>query len=124
MPDHIPDATKKVQEEIAALYAMIPAFECLKGCTVCCGPVPCHPAEEEAMPKREINLNNTWLTCEHAMFRQGCSCYEHRPLLCRLFGTVPSLPCPFGRGPEKLLTKEQEDEIKRRYRALMEVNRD
>ena len=112
-----------INDELAALYAMIPAFECISGCTVCCGPVPCLPEESDQMPVEPVPPFMT-LTCLHARHRQGCSCYTHRPLVCRLFGTVPSLPCPFGRGPEKLLTKEQEDEIKRRYRALMEVKRD
>ncbi|GAB7129184.1 hypothetical protein JCM19000A_36920 [Silvimonas sp. JCM 19000] len=29
----------------------------------------------------------------------GCTVYAERPLICRLFGTVPSLPCPHGLGP-------------------------
>lgn len=33
---------------------------------------------------------------------QGCEVYDERPLICRLFGTTPSLLCPRGRGPETL----------------------
>ena len=31
---------------------------------------------------------------------QGCTVYDQRPLICRLFGTTPGLPCPRGQGPE------------------------
>jgi len=31
---------------------------------------------------------------------QGCEVYEERPLICRLFGTTSSLPCPRGSGPD------------------------
>ena len=29
-----------------------------------------------------------------------CSVYEHRPLICRLFGTAADLPCPHGCAPK------------------------
>jgi len=37
-----------------------------------------------------------------------CSVYEHRPLICRAFGSVEGLLCPHGCRPEKLVpTAEQ-----------------
>ena len=40
------------------------------------------------------------LNCVH-LGPNGCTVYEERPLICRLFGTTPRLPCPRGRGPEE-----------------------
>ena len=33
-----------------------------------------------------------------------CSVYEHRPLICRAFGSVEGLRCPHGCRPDRLLT--------------------
>jgi Fe-S-cluster containining protein len=37
--------------------------------------------------------------------KQGCSCYEERPIMCRLFGAVEDLRCPRGAGPIVLMTR-------------------
>lgn len=106
------------EKELAALYAMIPEFTCLPGCTACCGPVPWAAAEwERVADKRRA----TSLTCPYAS-PAGCACYPDRPLLCRMFGAVdaPPLRCPFGRGPETPLTEAEAHEIMRRYMALLE----
>lgn len=42
---------------------------------------------------------------------QGCQVYDERPLICRLFGTTPSLPCPRGRGPEAPTEVQVEREV-------------
>lgn len=106
------------RQELQALYAMIPTFTCLPGCTECCGPVPWAPAEWESMTDQR---RATSLDCPYAS-RQGCACYEQRPLLCRMFGAVstPRLRCPFGRRPEVMLTEAQGHEMMGRYLALME----
>lgn len=33
----------------------------------------------------------------------GCRVYAERPLVCRLFGTTPRLPCPNGRRPASMI---------------------
>ena len=40
------------------------------------------------------------LNCVH-LGPNGCEVYDERPLICRLFGTTPRLPCPNGRRPEE-----------------------
>ena len=37
--------------------------------------------------------------------------YEQRPLICRLFGTTPSLPCPRGQGPEQMIEPAVEKQV-------------
>ncbi|MDU5679752.1 MAG: YkgJ family cysteine cluster protein, partial [Pseudomonas aeruginosa] len=41
----------------------------------------------------------------------GCEAYEERPLICRLFGTTPNLPCPEGRGPEVPVAEQVERQV-------------
>ena len=39
-----------------------------------------------------------------------CSVYDHRPLICRAFGSVEGLRCPHGCRPDKLLSNEEQYE--------------
>jgi hypothetical protein len=99
------------------LYKKIPRFECIEGCTDCCGPVPwteweLKQAGLEAPPPERADK-----TCQ---FADGGSCqiYQHRPLMCRLFGTVEDLRCPHGRGPLKVLSVEDGHTIVSRYKRM------
>jgi uncharacterized protein len=48
----------------------------------------------------------------------GCAIYDNRPFLCRLFGTVPGMPCPRGAGPEKMLSLAEERKMMHEYLRL------
>jgi hypothetical protein len=37
-----------------------------------------------------------------------CSVYEHRPLICRAFGSVEGLRCPHGCRPAELVSREEQ----------------
>ena len=50
------------------------------------------------------------LNCVH-LGPNGCTVYEERPLICRLFGTTKTLPCPNGRGPVELIHPRVEKQI-------------
>lgn len=95
-------------------YKRIPTFECIPGCVDCCGPVPMTVAEQTLITPLPFRDGNT--RCQYAT-ACGCSIYEHRPLLCRLFGTVdePKLRCPHGKRPAQLLTAYQGGTIMRKY---------
>jgi hypothetical protein len=87
--------------QIRFFRRQIPAFACIPGCHDCCGPVLASSAEMARLPQktpaeRAAALAN-W-DCVH-LGAQGCTVYDERPLVCRLFGTTPRLPCPHGRGP-------------------------
>lgn len=42
------------------------------------------------------------------MLKHGrCSVYSARPVICRLWGVVPSMPCPWGCKPERMLTDRE-----------------
>jgi len=51
----------------------------------------------------------------------GCAIYDNRPFLCRLFGTIPSMPCPHGAGPEKMLSVADERDLMRSYHKLIVI---
>lgn len=105
--------------DVKNLYKMIPKFECIKGCNECCGPVPI--IQQEA---KNLNLKTCMLPFAHKSLnckyssKQGCTIYEKRPLLCRLFGVVQKMACPYGGKPEKLLSQEQENQILKIYHSI------
>lgn len=87
------------------VYRRIPKVTgCIKGCTECCGPVPCTKEEFDAIPDIPEKLapvcdeqGERMLVCRFKS-ETGCLIYEHRPLICRLFGAVSEavLTCPHG----------------------------
>jgi len=102
-------------ERHEALYRQIPGFKCEKGCTDCCGPIPFTKWEWNRLSDKRRAKS---ITCPYA--KNGCEIYEQRPLICRLFGTVKSMQCPYGCRPIVLLGERQEEEIMKKYFDLME----
>jgi len=41
----------------------------------------------------------------------GCQVYSERPLICRLFGTTPRMPCPNGKRPVEMIAPAIEHQI-------------
>lgn len=107
------------EEILDNLIKQIPSFECIPGCHDCCGPVPMSKTELKAIKgvKRSPSVK---LSCPYEC-KKGCAIYEHRPLICRLFGAVndPLLKCHHGFMPEIVLSKAQADKIMETY--MMDV---
>lgn len=100
---------------------LIPSFTCIPGCHDCCGPHPWTKQEHERIWRwlqergRPMLFARSWKeTCPYADER-GCSIYDVRPFLCRLYGVVPRMRCPHGRGPEKMLAEDQEARLVELY---------
>ena len=88
--------------KIDQLRLQIPSFACVPGCHDCCGPVTASSEEMARLPMKSDAEHDAALAeynCVH-LGPQGCTVYDQRPLICRLFGTTPNLPCPRGQGPE------------------------
>ncbi|WP_338800324.1 YkgJ family cysteine cluster protein [Pseudomonas sp. RSB 5.4] len=100
-------------QKIRNLRQQIPSFECVPGCHDCCGPVTTSPEEMARLPRKtraEQDAAMDELNCVH-LGPNGCTVYEERPLICRLFGTTKTLPCPNGRGPVELIHPRVEKQI-------------
>ncbi|WP_137819041.1 YkgJ family cysteine cluster protein [Pseudomonas sp. 2FG] len=99
--------------KIEYLRQRIPAFECVPGCHDCCGPVTTSSEEMSRLPVKsdaEHEAALAELNCVH-LGPNGCQVYAERPLICRLFGTTPRLPCPNGRRPEAMIEPRIEQQI-------------
>lgn len=91
----------------------IPAFACTAGCHDCCGPVTASSEEMANLPVKSIAEHEAALAelnCPY-LGQNGCEVYGERPLICRLFGTTPRLPCPNGKRPEVMIDPEIERQI-------------
>lgn len=101
------------REKISALRRQIPSFECVPGCHDCCGPVTTSPEEMSRLPRKtaaEQAAALDALNCVH-LGPHGCTVYDERPLICRLFGTTPNLPCPNNRRPAEMIHPRVEKQI-------------
>ncbi|MET0656206.1 MAG: YkgJ family cysteine cluster protein [Pseudoxanthomonas sp.] len=99
--------------KIEELRARIPSFRCIVGCHDCCGPVTASSEEMARLPLKSDAEHEAALaawSCPH-LGEHGCEVYDERPLICRLFGTTPSLPCPNGKRPVYLIDRRTEAEI-------------
>ena len=104
-------------------YSVIPSFLCRIGCKAeCCGPVPFlgeeydrlveYLAERGEKPREQVGL-----TCVYVE-NNRCSVYPVRPLLCRLYGTIPGLRCPNGAGAAQELDALAEAKLMNQYTDL------
>ena len=92
---------------IKYLRKRIPTFECIPGCSDCCGPISFSKWEwAQISDKREASS----LTCPYVT-KEGCVIYSQRPIMCRLFGTVPKMLCPHGCRPKKMLSSKKDREL-------------
>jgi Fe-S-cluster containining protein len=95
------------------LREQIPSFECVPGCHDCCGPVTTSSEEMSRLPVKsdaEHDAALDELSCVH-LGPKGCTVYDERPLICRLFGTTPKMPCPNERRPEIMVDSKIECQV-------------
>jgi hypothetical protein len=110
-------------QKIRFFRQRIPTFECIPGCHDCCGPVTTSTEEMARLPVKteaEHDAALADLSCPH-LGDNGCQVYDERPLICRLFGTAPSLPCPHGRRPELMIDTRIERRIHRYFSETRQV---
>lgn len=101
--------------KIRFLREQIPTFECVPGCHDCCGPVTTSSEEMARLPRKsaaEQLAALDELNCVH-LGPHGCTVYDERPLICRLFGTTPRMPCPHGRAPAESIDPQAEQLVHR-----------
>ncbi len=110
---------------IDQIYLRLPRLNCQRKCQQSCGPVPMFPAEWERVvqtagagrlvltPEQAATLTCPLLTADGF-----CSVYHVRPILCRLFGLVKAMRCPWGCKPSRWLTDKEARAIIRQVQAI------
>jgi hypothetical protein len=120
---------KTAEQELERLYLELPAIKCKGLCQECCGPismtqleisriaqlVPSFPSLAREMPVRlasgQVVIASGFVTdCEKCPLLTAdgrCSVYPIRPLICRLWGLVQAMRCPFGCTPERWVSPRE-----------------
>lgn len=94
-------------DSLERIYRAVPQVECKGLCSRTCGPIDMSREEWSRIARRGviipppiIGLNivesGQDYRCPALDDNQRCSVYEDRPLICRLWGAVESMPCPHG----------------------------
>lgn len=98
------------------LYKQVPRVECKGLCQDACGPIDPPPLELEIMEKRAGKPLTTRMTgaevraaavngtlvgrrCGYLSPAGACTVYGDRPMICRIWGAVESMPCHHGCQP-------------------------
>lgn len=109
----MPQALREVWEQV-------PPVACKGLCTHSCSAITMAPAEVAAFDAAGIEIGFDFSTARCDQLRDGrCAIYDDRPLVCRLWGAVPEMPCEHGCEPT--LTTEQANELRRLLFALEEA---
>jgi hypothetical protein len=107
MPNH-----RRQDRELDALYATLPKLDCQGYCFDSCGPIETSIRERARIIERArkpLTCNKgadglcSMLTDDHR-----CSIYDIRPMICRLWGLIERMPCPYGCRPEGGLLDDRE----------------
>lgn len=103
-----------------ALYDRLPGIDCQRRCAHACGPIVATEVEWHRM--EAATGGAPWgvdTVCPHLDRHAGlCGAHALRPLICRLWGVVETMPCPHGCQPERWLTAEEADVLVREGLAL------
>ncbi len=115
------------------LYRDIPATSpCKPGCNACCGPIPW---TKDELSRVEIPLGSEWVSFGGTPALQsaatgmcpfltpgGCSVYDRRPFMCRIFGATkgePLLACPHGVKADRPLSAAKAAILMDRYQDAL-----
>ena len=93
---------RRQDRELDALYATLPAMHCQGYCHDSCGPIDPAVRETARMIERARKplTCGAYASCSMLTLERKCSVYDIRPMICRLWGLVFSMPCPYGCRPE------------------------
>jgi Fe-S-cluster containining protein len=126
-----------IEKKLEAIYAKIPKLPCLRKCTGACGIIPLHKVELERIlryskmrrdcvpvtpfpgQKNVLLMANKDGMCPFLNYN-GCTVYEVRPTMCRLWGVVDNrlMQCKFGCVPEHFMTDQESRSVLKQVEAL------
>ena len=107
----------QMDAELQKLYDRIPVIpDCDGRCWTSCGPVGMSDRERQRIrqagykitPYRQAMAMIETFYCEALTEGRRCAVYDLRPMVCRLWGAVPSMPCIYGCIPEGGFLSEAE----------------
>jgi Fe-S-cluster containining protein len=115
--------------QLQALYSRLPSIDCKRLCQESCGPIPLFNAEARVLlpitpaasvirGEFPILIDSVTESCPHLSSAGDCRVREMRPMICRLWGLVKAMRCPFGCEPEQWVTPEEAQELMRHAKAL------
>lgn len=101
---------RKIREQLQReVYDHIPKINCKQLCQAACSIIPCSVAEANAIQSeagRPLEVLDG-LVCSMLSNDGGCSVYDLRPAVCRLYGVTEGMECPFGCVPERWLPRRE-----------------
>jgi hypothetical protein len=95
--------------ELDALYAQLPTLECRGRCQASCGPIDMSATERRRIADQGVTIppltspSGEWSiswTCPALTMLGTCQVHQIRPMICRLWGLVEAMACPYGCMPE------------------------
>lgn len=97
----------EVDEQLAALYEQVPEINCKGLCADACGPIDGGPREKVRMRRAGVKLPPRHEAVKAMIASEGnyecpalsdgqCSVYDVRPMVCRIWGAVDDMTCPYG----------------------------
>jgi Fe-S-cluster containining protein len=112
----MPSREINCRASLTEIYAALPKVACKRMCQPSCGvviPAACLPEEQRKLSILPIiKTVGDDFTCG-ALLYGSCSIYSNRPLVCRLYGCVEAMRCPWGCEPEFWVTDKQVEDILR-----------
>jgi len=103
-----------------ALYNALPTLRCQRKCQESCGPIVMSRREWERIIERigYEPVGDETLICPLLDQHGRCTVYDIRPLICRLWGTVQKMKCPWGCVPAEWLTDAQAHALLRQAEVI------
>lgn len=100
---------RRQDERLQALYDTLPTIRCQGLCHDSCGPIDMSVRERVRIESAHGPITcGAGASCSMLDEQRRCRAYDIRPLICRLWGIIDSMPCPYGCVPEpRYLTREE-----------------
>ena len=110
------------KDTIESLYANLPKIHCKGLCHASCGPIPMSAAEDikisELYPHLDMGTESLLARARNGEFKcsaltkdNRCSIYKDRPLVCRLYGVVKKMACPYGCKPSRFMPEAKSRDL-------------
>ncbi|WP_053065362.1 YkgJ family cysteine cluster protein [Micromonospora sp. RV43] len=86
--------------ELEQIYAELPEIECQGLCSASCNAIVMSAAERQRIRERGVDIAPLDMPCPALSQFNRCTVYDARPLICRLYGLVEQMACPWGCRPQ------------------------